>query len=63
MKQFRQRGRQHAQMSPRRLLGGNMMDVGARDAETAVFFWPAAWAFAVRFYGGEVVGERSMAEI
>lgn len=53
----------HAQMSTGRLLRGNVMDVGARDAETALFFWPAAWACAVRFYRGEVVGERCMAEV
>lgn len=50
-------------MSTGRLLGGDVMDVGARDAETALFFWPAAWACAVRFYRGEVVGERCMAEV
>ncbi len=50
-------------MSPHRLLRGDMMDVGTRDAETAVVFWPAARTRAVRFYGGEVVGERRVAEI
>lgn len=39
------------------------MDVGTRDAETAVVFWPAARTRAVRFYGGEVVGEGRVAEI
>ena len=39
------------------------MDVSTRDAETALVFWPAARARAVRFYGGEVVGERRVAQI
>lgn len=40
-----------------------MMNIGTRDAETALFNWPAAWACAVCFYGREVIGERCMAEI
>ena len=40
-----------------------MMDVSTRDAEAALFFWSTAWAGAVGFYGGEVVGERCVAQI
>lgn len=40
-----------------------MVNISARDAEAALFLWPAARARAVCFYGGEVVGERCMAEI
>lgn len=50
-------------MSTRRLLRGNMVDISTRDAEAALFLWPAARARAVCFYGGEVVGERCMPEI
>lgn len=39
------------------------MNVSTRDAKTALFVWPAAWACAVGFYGGEVVGEGCVAEV
>ena len=39
------------------------MDVGARDAETAVFLWPAARTRAVCIYGRVVGGERCVAEV
>lgn len=50
-------------MSTRRLLRGNVVDISTRDAEAALVLWPAARARAVCFYGGEVVGERCVAEI
>ena len=50
-------------MSPCCLLRGDMVNVSARDAEAALFLWPAARARAVGFYGGEVVGKRCVAQI
>ena len=50
-------------MSTCRLLGSDMVDISTRYAEAALLFWPAAWTCAVCFYGGEVVGERGVAEI
>lgn len=50
-------------MSTCRLLRSNVMNVSTRDAKAALFVWPAAWACAVGFYGGEVVGEGCVAEV
>ena len=53
----RERERENVQMGADGLLRGHVVDVRARDAETAVFLWSAARTPAVCLYGGKVGGE------
>ena len=43
--------------------GGNVMDVGACETESAFVGRTADCAFAIRVYGGKVVGVGGVAEV
>lgn len=53
----------YSQMSPNRLFRCHMIDVGSRNAESAVIFGSTARTSAVRFDRAEVVGECCVAQV